>query len=152
MASEVVLRSETVIDAPPDQVWKVLGDLVAWDTWNPTLFAVQPDAGELEVGKEIRMKLRLGGMVVPMRQQIRVVDPPRELRWRSKQMVPAPAFDVLRSFRLEPLDGSRTRLVQTETMTGFLAKPTSRLIGKLVVKGYDDLGRALAERFGAGEG
>ena len=145
MASEVVLRSETVVDAPPEQVWEVLSHLVAWDAWNPTLFAVRPGSS-LEPGREVRMKLRLGGLVVPMRQQIRVVDPPRELQWRSKQMVPAPALDVVRSFLLEPLEGGRTRFVQTEAMSGFLAKATSRLIGELVVRGYDDLGRALAAR------
>ena len=152
MASDVVLRTETVIDAPPARVWEILADLPAWDTWNPTLFAVRPGFGALEPGKEIRMKLRLGRIVVPMRQQIRVVDPPHELRWRSKQLVPAPALDVIRSFLLEPVEGGRTRLRQNETMTGFLAKPTSKLIGKLVVKGYDDLGRALARRVAGREG
>ncbi len=151
MASDIVLRTETVLDAPPEQVWEMLSDLGAWDTWNPTLFAVRPGS-VLEPGREIRMKLRLGPVVVPMRQQVRVVDPPRELRWRSKQLVPAPLLDVIRHFRLEPLEGSRTRLIQTEAMSGFLAKPTARLIGKLIVKGYDDLGRALATRVGERKG
>lgn len=152
MASDVVLRSETVLDAPPDRVWEILADLAAWDTWNPTLFAVRPGTETLEVGKEIRMKLRLGRIVMPMRQQIRMVDPPHELRWRSKQLVPAPALDVNRSFRLEPFDGGRTRFVQSEAMSGFLAKPTSRALGKLIVKGYEDLGRALAGRVAEREG
>jgi hypothetical protein len=151
VASDIVLRSETVLDAPPEQVWKMLSDLAAWDTWNPTLFGVRPGSS-LEPGREVRMKLRLGPVVMPMRQQVQVVDPPRELRWRSKQLVPAPALDVIRSFQLEPLEGGRTRLVQTEAMSGFLAKRTARLMGKLIVKGYDDLGRALATRVGERKG
>ncbi len=152
VASDIVLRTETVVDAPPEQVWDRLIDVSTWDTWNPTLFGVPAGSGPVQPGREIRMKLRLGGLVVPMRQQIQVVNRPRELRWRSKQMVPGAALDVIRSFLLEPLDGGRTRLVQTESMTGFLAKPTSRVIAKLVVKGYDDLGHALAGRVGGREG
>jgi hypothetical protein len=150
VASDLVLRVETVIDAPPEEVWRHLVDMKGWNAWNPTLFDVQ--GGSAEPGQEIRMKLRLGRITVPMRQQIRAVDPPREFTWRSKQLVPAPALDVVRSFRLEPLDGGRTRLVQTETMSGFLARPTAQLIGKLVVRGYEDLGRALAGRVGEREG
>ena len=144
----LVLRAETVIDATPEEVWDVLIDVGRWDTWNPTLFGAD---GEVRVGNDVRMKLRLGKATVPMCQQIRVIDPPRELTWRSKQAVPA-AFDVVRSFRLEPLEGGGTRLVQTETATGFLARPILAIIGKLITRGYEELGQALVRRFGGREG
>lgn len=150
MGTGPVLRTETVVEAPPEQVWAVLTDLEGWDGWNPTLFAVR--GGPARPGAEVRMKLRLGPFTVPMRQQIRTVDPPRELTWRSKQMVPASAFDVVRSFRLEPIDGGRTRLVQTETYSGFLAGVAFRLIGKPVLRGYEEIGRALADALGQGKG
>lgn len=135
-------HTETVLDAPPERVWAVLADLPGWNGWNPTLFAV---GGPAQAGTDVRMKLRLGRLTVPMRQEIRMVDPPRELAWRSRQAWPA-AFDVVRRFVLEPMDGGRTRLIQTETATGFLARPIVAVIGGMVTRGYDDLGRALARR------
>lgn len=140
------LRTETVIGAPPAAVWAVLADFAAWDEWNPTLHRA---AGPPVVGTEVRMRLRLGRLEVPMRQQILVVDPPRLLVWRSRQAVPA-ALDVVRRFALEPLDGDRTRLVQSETTTGFLGGVEVRLLGRTIVRGYDELGRAIARRVAVG--
>lgn len=140
------LYTEMVIDAPPEQVWAVLTDFASWDEWNPTL---QRTSGPPVVGTEVRMKLRLGPLNVPMRQQIRAVDPPRTLVWRSKQLVPASALDVVRTFVLHPVDGGRTSLVQSEKTTGFLAWVEVLLLGRLITKGYNDLARALAARVAA---
>jgi hypothetical protein len=136
------LRLETVIDAPPERVWKVLADFAGWDQWNPTLFRA---SGPPVAGTEVRMKLRLGRLTVPMRQQIREVDPPRKLVWRSRQAIPA-ALDVVRTFRIEPLDGERSLLAQSEVTTGWLARLEVFLFRKPILKGYEDIGRALAER------
>ena len=138
------LRLETVIDAPPERVWAVLADFSAWDQWNPTL--LHPN-GPPVVGTEVKMKLQLGPVKVPMRQQIREVAPARKLVWRSKQPVPARALDVERHFVIEPVDdGQRSRLIQTETTTGWLARLEVALLGKPITKGYENMARALAER------
>jgi hypothetical protein len=146
------VRTEAVVDAPPERVWEVLADLPGWNVWNPTLFDVRRPAAATDdrwapaPGMEVRMNLRLWRLKVPMRQQIRVVDAPRELVWRSKQMLPAAAFDVIRTFRLEPAEGGGTRLLQFEEGSGFLAKAIFALIGKGVRDGYDNMARALAGR------
>ena len=137
------LRTEMEIDAQAERVWAVLTDFTSWDQWNPTLFKA---SGNPVVGTEIRMKLRLGRLTVPMRQQVRVLDPPRELVWRSKQLVPAAALDVVRHFVLEPLGDDRCRLVQSEDTTGFLASLEVLLLGRTIERGYENLGRALAAR------
>ncbi|MEW6154926.1 MAG: SRPBCC domain-containing protein [Actinomycetota bacterium] len=143
------LRTETVVGAPPERVWDVLADFEGWDGWNPTLFGAD---GPPRAGAEVRMTLRMGRLKVPMRQQVRIVDPPRQLTWRSRQMVPASLFDVLRSFLLEPVGEDQTRLVQTETATGLLARPVMAVIGRSVRRGYDDLAEALARRLRPGAG
>jgi uncharacterized protein YndB with AHSA1/START domain len=141
------LRVETVIDAPPERVWAVLADFARWDQWNPTL--LHPD-GPPAAGTEVRMKLQLGPVKVPMRQLIREVAPPRRLVWRSRQPIPR-ALDVERQFEIEPVDdGRRSRLVQSETTTGWLAGAEVALLGKAIIRGYENLARALAERV-AGE-
>ncbi|HET7416884.1 MAG TPA: SRPBCC domain-containing protein [Solirubrobacterales bacterium] len=136
------LRTETVLDAPPEAVWAVLADFASWDDWNPTLIRT---SGPPVVGTEVRMRLRLGRALVPMRQQILEVDPPRRLAWRSRQAWPA-ALDVHRHFVLEPVEGGRTRFVQYEDTAGFAGPVEVALLGKLIVRGYDDLARALGQR------
>ncbi|MDQ4096333.1 MAG: SRPBCC domain-containing protein [Actinomycetota bacterium] len=140
------LRLETVIDAPPERVWAALTDFASWDEWNPTL--LQP-SGPPVAGTEVRMKLRLGRLTVPMRQEIRVVDPPRKLVWRSRQAVPA-ALDVVRTFEIHPLEGGRSRLVQSEVTTGWLARLEVFLFRKPILKGYQGIARGLAQHVAAG--
>lgn len=136
------LRTETVVDAPPERVWEVLTDFGRWDEWNPTLFRA---SGPPTVGTEVRMKLRLGPISVPMRQQILSLDPPRELVWRSRQPIQS-ALDVIRRFQIEPLEGGRSRLVQSETTDGYLARLEVKLLGNAITRGYENLGQALAKR------
>lgn len=139
------LRTETIIDAAPEQVWEILVDMARWDEWNPTLFKVK---GEPIVGEEVRMKLRLGRFRVPMRQRILVVDRPRELVWNSLQPLPG-ALDVIRRFQLEVVgSGAQTRLVQSEATAGYLARIEVMLLGRAIVEGYEQLARALARRVG----
>lgn len=152
MSDKPTTHLETEIDAPPERVWAVLADLPGWNIWNPTLFDVKgpavPGLRDLNamVGTEVRMKLRLWKLKVPMRQQIRKVEPPRELTWRSKQMLPAAAFDVIRTFLLEPVDGGRTKFIQHEEGSGYLARVIYLLIGKGVAQGFEHLAAALAKR------
>jgi hypothetical protein len=137
------LRVETVIDAPPERVWDVLADFAHWDQWNPTL--LHP-SGPPVAGTEVRMRLQLGPVKVPMRQQIREVAPPRRLVWRSRQPVPQ-ALDVERHFEIEPVDdGQRSRLVQSETTTGWLAGLEVAVLGRTITRGYENMARALAQR------
>jgi hypothetical protein len=136
------LRVETVIEAPPERVWGVLADFAQWDHWNPTL--LHPN-GPPVPGTEVRMKLQLGRVKVPMRQQIREVAPPHRLVWRSRQPVPQ-ALDVERHFDIEPVDGQRSRLVQSEITTGWLAGIEVALLGGAIKRGYENMARALAER------
>jgi len=145
MAKAQVLHVETVVDATPEQVWEALADFGSWNEWNPTLFQA---SGPPAVGSQVRMKLQLGPFKVPMRQQILSIDPPHELVWRSLQPVQS-ALDVVRRFRVEPLEGGRTRLLQSETTNGFLGAIEVRLLGKAIKRGYANLGQALSRRVAA---
>lgn len=155
MTEPAGVRSEVVLDAPPERVWAVLADMPGWNIWNPTLFDVRRPASatddhwEPAPGMEVRMTLRLWKLKVPMRQQVRVVEPPHELVWRSKQMLPASAFDVIRTFRLAPVEGGKTRLIQFEQGSGFLAHAIFCVIGKGVTDGYDAMVKALVQRLSA---
>jgi hypothetical protein len=141
------LLHESVIDAPPERVWDVFADFASWDRWNPTLSKC---SGPPVPGTEVRMKLRLGPLSIPMRQEIRDVDPPRRLVWRSRQMVPPTFLDVIRRFEIEPLEGNRSRFVQSEGTTGYLAALEVRLLGKGIIQGYENLARELAKQVAAG--
>ena len=51
---------------------------------------------------------------------VRSVETNRELRWLGRLLLPG-VFDGEHSLRIEPLDGARSRFVQSERFSGLLA-------------------------------
>ncbi len=71
---------------------------------------------------------------------------PREaFGWLGRLGVPG-VFDGAHRFELEPLDGGRTRFVQSERFDGILAGPLKRSIRDRTLAGFEEMNRALAER------
>lgn len=104
-----VLHTQVEVDASPDQVWKVLADRDAYPSWNPFIVS---STGELKVGGTITNVLRdTTGKETTFTPELLAVDPGKELRWIGKIGFGG-IFDGEHAFRIEPLDGGRSRLVQ----------------------------------------
>jgi hypothetical protein len=142
MTARLELVSE--IAASPEEVWAVLTDLDGWKSWNPTLLEPR---GDLVVGSVVRMKLKLGRLSMPMKQQIVEVTPPSVLRWQSR-FGPPWLFLVTRTFRIEPAGEGTSRLVQSEVGTGLLAPLIFVFTGPPTERGYTAQAEALAARLG----
>lgn len=144
MGASLQLVSE--IAAPRERVWEALTDLGAWDTWNPTLTRPR---GELREKSVVRMRLKMGRLSLPMRQEIVEVSPPSVLRWRSG-FGPRWLLSVLRTFLLEPAGEGRSRLAQSEVGTGALARLVFVFTARPTERGYAALADALNRRVGDG--
>jgi uncharacterized protein YndB with AHSA1/START domain len=96
------LRNEIVIDAAPDQVWAVLGDLTATDEWLPGVVKVEVDGARrvctMADGTEIHEEI---GGYAPAR---------RSFSYRHVQ-VPLPVEDSAGSFAVEPSETGGSRVV-----------------------------------------
>ncbi|MFC5746056.1 SRPBCC family protein [Actinomadura rugatobispora] len=111
------IRTEIEIDAAPGPVWRVLTDLRAYPDWNPFIISAE---GEVREGGRLTNKLtQKGGGTLTFSPTILVAAPDRELRWLGRLIVPG-VLDGEHYFRLEALDGGRTRLVHGERFTGAL--------------------------------
>jgi len=135
-------RSQVEINATPQRVWEVLTDWPSFPAWNPF---IRSATGTLAEGSRVRIQLRLGSLLVPLRPVITRVDPPRELRWQANLPVRG-IFDVERRFRIEPTSPDAARLVQSESPTGLLAPVLGRLLFDDIVVGYRALETAIKAR------
>lgn len=137
------VRAEIEIAATPERVWSELSDLETFPDWNPFIRSAE---GELRTGRRLRLRLLLGGRVIPLRPRITRVDPPRELRWRAVPGVRG-LFDTERCFRIEPT-ARGVRFVQSEVNTGLLTGLVYRFteFERHVREGYGRLNRALKAR------
>ena len=131
------------IDASPEQVWDVLVDFPSHAAWNPFFAAVD---GSAEVGATLRVAARKDdgteGMV--FRPVVLDAEPGQRLRWKGKLLVRG-LFDGTHDFRLEALDGGRTRLHHGEEFRGVLVPLFGRVLRDTEV-GFREFNDALARR------
>ena len=131
------------IDASPDQVWNVLVDFPSHASWNPFFAALEGDA---TAGATLRVAARKddGSEGVVFRPVVLDADPGRRLRWQGKLLVRG-LFDGTHDFRLESLDGGRTRLHHSEEFRGLLVPLCGRILRDTEI-GFRDFNQALADR------
>jgi hypothetical protein len=143
VARPFVLHTELDIDASPEQVWQVLTDRQSYPVWNPFIIS---SSGELKVGDTITNVLRdTKGGETKFTPTLLAVVPNQELRWIGK-VPPGALFDGEHSYRLTPLPGGRTRLVQEEKFSGAAVPFTQSMLKNTIKPQFDAMNRALAAR------
>ena len=99
------LHAETMIAAPPEQVWETLSDLRRMPEWSPEVVRMVPlKPGGLKVGQQYLGINRRKAVIWPSRSVVAVVDPGRSLAWDTR------SSGARWIYELEPADGG-TRVV-----------------------------------------
>ncbi|GGN89652.1 MULTISPECIES: SRPBCC domain-containing protein [Haloarcula] len=127
------------VPAPPSVVWRVLTDVDAYPQWN-TLLSVD---GEFAVGEAVAARLSVPGLpTVSFSPEITVIEPARELRWRSRLF----GYDAEHSFLLVPQNDGTTRFVQHETIDGPFAGRIVDRLGRRMRRGFEQMNVGLRRR------
>jgi len=123
-------------------VWAVISDFAAYPEWNPFIRRAR---GELREGARLEVQIEPPqARATTFKPTVRSVEPNRELRWLGRLLVPG-IFDGEHSLSIEPLDGNRSRFVQSERFSGILvglAKGTLQKTGH----GFEQMNAALKDR------
>jgi hypothetical protein len=136
------IETTVEIDAPPAAVWRVLTDFPTYGEWNPFIPTI---AGNMQVGERLTVRLEPpGGWGMTIRPTVLAADPDRELRWKGRLVVPG-LFDGEHAFRIEPIDGQRSRFVHGERFTGILVGFVKGILGKTEA-GFEEMNAALKQR------
>jgi NADPH:quinone reductase-like Zn-dependent oxidoreductase len=104
----VQLRQSTIIDAPIDDVWRVLRDFNGHDRWHPAIASSVIENGEPEdaVGSVRRFRLSDGG---ELREQLLSLSDKEHCLTYCLLEAPLPLMGYVASIRLKPVtDGNRT--------------------------------------------
>ena len=140
MARELITSIE--VDAPVEQVWSVVTDTAAYPEWNPFIRSIE---GDLVPGSRLEVRLHPpGGRAVTMRPVVTRVERNRELCWLGRLLVRG-VFDGEHRFQVEPLEGNRSRFLQTETFHGLLVPLTGGILAK-TERGFEAMNAALKSR------
>ena len=144
MSAHVIESVAVEIDAPAAFVWDVLLDYPHYPQWNPYTLAV---ATTLAVGSPIDLTLpRPDGSegTWVSREYIRVVEPPRLLRYDTGDTFPG--LLGVRDQLITPLGARRCGYRTFETFTGKYADAVFAAQGEYVKKGFDSVAHALVDR------
>ena len=119
----------------------VVTDFAAYPEWNPFIRSI---SGELhEARSEVRIEPP-GARAMTFKPTVRAVEASRELRWLGRFLLPG-VFDGEHSLRIEPLDGGRSRFVQSESFSGLLVGLVKGTLVKTEA-GFEQMNTALKAR------
>jgi hypothetical protein len=140
-AVEIVATTE--IDAPAERVWAVLAATAEYPEWNPFVRALR---GPLTVGERIEVELKLPGRAVQkMTPTIVAVEPGRSFEWLGRIGLPR-VFDGRHRFTVEPVDAGRSRLVQSERLSGLLIPAFRSMLTGATPEAFTAMNDAIAKR------
>jgi hypothetical protein len=140
------IRTEALIPATPDVVWRVLTDFDRFHEWNSLNIKAR---GEARLGARVPMIFlnpAKTGATVAMTVRITRFDPPHALEWLGHIPI---IFKGRHIFQLTP-EGAGTRLLHGEDQSGLIAMGNSaEVIRTKFVPAYEAMNEALAARIAA---
>lgn len=111
------IKTEIIINAKPEKVWKVLTDFKAYPKWNPFITSIE---GEVFEGSRFTVNLQpLGARKMNFKPICLSFNENKEFSWLGK-LVTKGVFDGKHCFELTPLDNGSTKFVHREEFNGFL--------------------------------
>ncbi|MFI5664019.1 SRPBCC family protein [Streptomyces sp. NPDC051684] len=136
------LSSSIELEATPDEVWRVLSDLRAYDEWNPFIVSA---SGALRKDATLRLVLRDRTGDTTFTPTVLAADAGRELRWLGR-IGPGLVFDGEHRFRIDKVGGHRVRLTQSESFSGVAVPFVRSTLESNTLPQFRAMNRALADR------
>ncbi|CDN73143.1 SRPBCC domain-containing protein [Elizabethkingia anophelis] len=137
MAKEI--KTEIVIQAAPEKIWKILTDFGSYPQWNPFIVSV---TGEVENGNKIVVSIKppdRKGMIFKPIILTRINN--KELSWQGKLLFKG-LFDGKHKFELIDNGDGTTTFIQSEKFSGifvWLFNPRN------TKKGFNEMNQKLKE-------
>lgn len=136
------LKATIDIQAPPEEVWRVLLDFPAYLDWSRYLLSV---TGPAVPGSYLHIRYGSERKFRFLKALVLQVTPTKTFRWLSNLGVPG-LLDREHGFFLEYIFDGGTRLRQTVSFGGFLAPFLWRQLEPLTAEGCTDFNHAIKRR------
>lgn len=136
------VTTTTLVEAPREDVWRILLDLDDYPDWNPYMRVT----GTPTLGGSLAVRLDPAGNVRDLDATVTVLKPPRKLRWQSRVLVPG-VLDVEYEVIVAPVTSQLTEVVQRAREEGVAVPVTS---AGPSTRGLEQMAAALARRAESG--
>ncbi len=134
------IRTEMIIPARQETVWKVLTNFPLYREWNPVIPEV---SGDLGVGRTLEIQIRFP-LLPPVRIETHVmmVKPGESFCWKG-HMFSGRFVEGFHFFELQSKGPDRTLFVNREVFSGILSGPALVPLARMLQDGYERMNLGL---------
>lgn len=140
MALEI--KTEIIINATKEKVWKLLCDIKNYPNWNPFIKSIK---GQLKVGHQITVQIqapKAKGMT--FKPKVLSFEKNKELSWLGHLLVPG-IFDGQHKFNLLDNGNGTTTFIQSEKFKGILIPFFKKQLSTNTKNGFIAMNKKLKE-------
>jgi hypothetical protein len=132
------LRTEIIIEATPETVWKTLTDFKSYPKWNPFIKNIE---GNLVKGERLTVQFENG----TFKPTVMSLKKGEELEWLGK-LGWGGLFDGRHRFELQEEGNGTTRLIHEEYFNGLLIPLMRRKLDGEIREGFEGMNEALKRK------
>jgi hypothetical protein len=136
------LKTEILINAPPQKVWAILIDFQNYHTWNPFIRSIK---GNIVVGNKITVRLEPPEATrMTFHPKILVFEKNKEFRWIGNLFFPG-LFDGEHKFELVDNENRTTIFRQSEKFRGIFVPFFKKMLDINTTNGFNLMNQKLKE-------
>jgi hypothetical protein len=136
------IKTEIIINASREKVWKILTDFERYPEWNPFIVSIK---GRLAIGQRLENILSSKGKTFRFTPRVVAVEPGQYFAWLGSLWVKG-LFDGHHYFQLESCGPNQVKLVHGEDFSGLLSGSILRRIGEETRNNFIAMNQALQQR------
>ncbi len=137
------IKTDIIINATPDKVWKVLTNFGDYPNWNPFLKWLR---GNVKTNNKIEVRIEPpGARSMTFKPNVLKFDVNKSFRWLGHMIVPG-LFDGEHIFELTDNGNGTTTFVQREQFRGILIPLFTKMLDVNTKQGFELMNKALKER------
>ena len=132
------IKTEIVLRATPEEVWKALTSFEKYPEWNPFIISVK---GKVELGSQLENTMLNNGKEMVFRPIITKLEINHSFEWLGTAF--GGLFKGRHYFILEGVEGEQTKLSHGEKFTGLLSGVIMMVIKKDTLHNFQMMNKAL---------
>ena len=135
------LKTEVIINASKESIWKVLTDFPKYSEWNSFMVSIE---GPLKVGGKLRNVMVLEEKEQVFNPRITKIIEYKQLEWIGS--LPIGLFNGRHYFIIEEISNGQCKLIHGEIFTGWLHKMIMNKIGEKTLERFLEWNEAFKTR------
>lgn len=136
------IRTEIVIQAPAEKIWKILTDFDSYPNWNPFIKSITGQVVQNSIFKVVIEAPDSKPMT--FKPKVLVFEEEKEFRWLGHFLFRG-LFDGDHKFELIDHKNGTTTFVQSEQFSGVLVPFLRKMLDTKTVKGFDLMNKKIKE-------